>query len=206
MTGPDEPPRPLRVEVRPATLGDADGIARVHVAAWKKGYAGLLPADYLGALQIGARAARWRDILAGDGPSVTLVALVEGVVEGFVSVGPSRDRPGELLPGRVDGAYAGRDPHVNAVPEDPGPEGVGEIWAIYLHPDSWRRGLGSVLHEAGVDALREQGFREATLWVLAGNRRAVGFYESHGWVADGATKVDERDGTTRPEVRYRCSL
>jgi hypothetical protein len=42
--------------------------------------------------------------------------------------------------------------------------------------------------------------------VLEGNQRAIGFYERHGWVADGRTKDDVRDGVTLVERRYLLDL
>jgi GNAT superfamily N-acetyltransferase len=41
---------------------------------------------------------------------------------------------------------------------------VGELQAIYAHPDCWDTGIGSRLHEHVLEAVSELGFREATLW------------------------------------------
>ena len=50
--------------------------------------------------------------------------------------------------------------------------------------------------------LREEGFSEATLWVLAENPHARRFYEAAGWTLDGAVKEDTYFGVTIDEVRY----
>ncbi len=47
------------VEVRPATVDDASGIARVHVQSWREAYARQLPADLLAGLEEEPRAIRW---------------------------------------------------------------------------------------------------------------------------------------------------
>ena len=39
--------------------------------------------------------------------------------------------------------------------------------------------------------LRADARTQAYLWVLHGNTRAIGFYEAHGWTADGGEKFGE---------------
>ena len=85
-------------------------------------------------------------------------------------------------------------------------EGEGELYAIYVDPDSWGAGHGRALMEAALASLRDDGFEQATLWVLEDNPRARRFYERAGWRLDGAAKEDEFLGTTVREVRYRTSL
>jgi ribosomal protein S18 acetylase RimI-like enzyme len=67
--------------------------------------------------------------------------------------------------------------------------------------------------EAALAAIRERGYREAILWVLAGNHRAQAFYERRGWNRDGGDRPGEYPGVTfasaaeRPrEIRYRHRL
>lgn len=76
--------------VRPADVRDADAIATVHVRAWQEAYAHLLPADFLAALDVDARAARWRSIIAEPAVDV-LVAVLAGAVVGWASAGPGRE-------------------------------------------------------------------------------------------------------------------
>ncbi|HET8616410.1 MAG TPA: GNAT family N-acetyltransferase [Actinomycetales bacterium] len=168
--------------VRAARPEDADGIAHVHVAAWRVGYRGLLPGAFLSGLSVEQRTSRWQAILAqpSEPPAQTLLAERDGSVVGFASVGPARD----------EGAGAT----------------TGELWAIYVHPDHWRSGAGHALHERAMEVLRDAGRTDATLWVLAGNERAAAFYARHGWAPDGATKTDWRDDVRLDELRYRRSL
>lgn len=97
----------LRIAVRPpitirrATPADAEATARLHVAAWLAAYRGLLPDDVLDGLDVEARTARWRDVLAGDA-SETLLALAPEPA-GFVSVvDPDPDGAAELTALYVD--------------------------------------------------------------------------------------------------------
>lgn len=59
------------------------------------------------------------------------------------------------------------------------------IVAVYVDPDHWGSGLGHRLVQEGERLLREAGVRDADLWTLVGNERAVALYESEGWQRDG---------------------
>jgi GNAT superfamily N-acetyltransferase len=138
----------------------------------------LVPGDYLDGLSVATRTASWRQIISGLDPptSNAFVALEGSELFGFVHFGPWRD-------------------------SDAGPE-VGEVTAIYVLPKHWREGAGRLLLQLAVEGLSDAGFALASLWVLHGNARARSFYEDAGWVTDGATEQDERDGFTLSEVRY----
>ncbi len=166
--------------VRDATPADGPAIGRVHVAAWRGAYAGLMPAPFLAGLDEQAQGERWARGIAAD-PRALVVEL-DGAVLGFARYGDSRDE---------DAA-----------------RGVGELIAINLQPDAWRRGAGSVLMVEALARLRAAGFREATLWVVHGNARARAFYEARGWRTDGAERRDDRfrTGAMVHEVRYRKVL
>jgi ribosomal protein S18 acetylase RimI-like enzyme len=77
--------------VRPAVPGDAAGIARVHLQAWRECYAHLLPAEALASLRQGPREAKWRDIIAA-GTSELWVACTGAEVVGWASAGAGRDK------------------------------------------------------------------------------------------------------------------
>ena len=55
--------------------------------------------------------------------------------------------------------------------------------------------------EAAAERLAGLPFSEVVLWTLAGNDRAIAFYERQGWRADGAEKIHDRSGARA--VRYR---
>lgn len=170
--------------VRLARVIDADAIADLHVRAWQVAYRGLLPDAYLDSLssEMGSRSAQWRLRIAQPEPSKeTLVAVVDDVIAGWVTYGPTRD-------------------------EDVTGEMTAEIWGIYVDPDHWRRRAGSALLSESVGRLATAGYAEATLWVLEGNSRARRFYERHGWRPDGATDFFERGGHQAIEIRYRRPL
>jgi len=75
---------------------------------------------------------------------------------------------------------------------DHGPSGDGkggEIYSIYLEPEQWNKGGGSLLYRAAVEALREQGFRSLKALVLEGNRPAERFYAKHGLRDTGEVEI-----------------
>jgi GNAT superfamily N-acetyltransferase len=177
------------VSIRWATVADARAIAEVHIASWRAAYRGLLPDATLDELTIEGRQRDWQEWLAAGGERrYTLVAERDGKVEAFCTLEmPSRD--------------------------EHEPDDVAEIPALYAHPDTFGWGAGPALMDAAIEAMRERGYRESILWMLAGNRRAEAFYERRGWTRDGGARPAEypgvtyASGTKRPlEVRFRRSL
>jgi ribosomal protein S18 acetylase RimI-like enzyme len=184
---PGRKPRVTTVEasglhIRPAARSDAEGIAAVHVASWAAAYRGIVPDAALDDDSVEGRAGIWDAILSGaKPPEAHLVAAFDGRIVGFASVGRSRD------------ADAGRR--------------VGELAALYVHPDSWRAGVGGRLLREAERSLARAGFAAVTLWVLRDNRAGRGFYESRGWSADGSEQLHPfGERGARPVVRYRKEL
>lgn len=167
--------------IRPALLTDAEAIGTLHVHAWQVAYQGLVPQVHLDAMSPQKRIDKLKTFL-GNGSCTTLVAEETGRVVGFLDYAKSRDADA--------------------------PPGVGEIFAVYLHPDAWGRGFGRALLDAGLAGLRTGGFHAVTLWVLSGNARALRFYEKAGFQCEPDTTKFIRfsDGTEVPEVRMRRSL
>lgn len=83
--------------------------------------------------------------------------------------------------------------------------GDGRLYALYLLPEYWGRGLGRALHDRVVADL--SGDR-AVLWVLATNERAKAFYVRQGWVDDGVTQTETVDDgrVTLEERRFSRPL
>ncbi len=187
--------RPLTV--RPATPADALAIATVHVRSWQAAYRGLLPQDFLDALDPHRRLEQWETELRSTAwPSTGTLVLVDtgdprptgpavagdsAPVAGFAGLGPTRD-------------------------DDDDPTTVGELRTLYLDPDVWRRGGGSTLLAAALDQLSGAGFRSASAWVLGTNAGARTFYERHHWRFDGTTKLHDWGAFVVTDVRYRVPL
>jgi GNAT superfamily N-acetyltransferase len=162
------------VNIRLASIDDAQGIAKVHIAAWRDAYKELLPIEYLANLDENARAEKWRKALLAGAPCV-LVALMNDVVVGWVAFGPSRDED-------LDSRCA-------------------EIEAIYVASEFWSRGIGTALIHAACERLRAKGYGTVALWVLKENAAACSFYTQGGFERDGSAKVVEIGGALLTEVR-----
>jgi GNAT superfamily N-acetyltransferase len=161
------------VTVRRASAEDAAEIAAVRLAAWRAAYGAHLPEDVWG--DFGANSAARFARTIGDGSRLAFVAVAADRVVGYTLYGPARD--------------------------DDLPDGTGEIYAIYVHPEAWSTGAGRALMAATLAAL---GDSPAILWVLTMNERARRFYAIAGFVPDGAQKLAEMlGGIQLPEMRYR---
>ena len=161
------------LEIRLATVADAQDIATVHLASWREAYTGVVAEEYLESLDTERRAEEWRATL--ESPSArTWVAVDEDRVRGFLSLGPSRD-------------------------EDASPA-TQEIYAIYLEPSAWGSGIARELVRTVTAEVPPSV--PVTLWVLAANERARHFYRRHGFAVDGVERIEEIGGAAHREVRY----
>ena len=163
------------VFLRRAEPRDNDAVAEVNVRSWQMAYRGLLPNEYLDVLDPADRASRYTFGDLDTGQPQTTVAVDGDVICGFATVALCRD-------------------------EDM--SSAGELYAIYVHPDWWNRGVGRMLIKDARERLVDQGFHEAVLWVLVGNERAESFYDLDGWRPDGQRRLVEVHGITVDEIRY----
>ncbi|WP_084563103.1 GNAT family N-acetyltransferase [Corynebacterium aquilae] len=163
---------PRGLFVRQACVEDAAALAQLHVRSWRQAYRGLLPDSDLDALSVPEFHSRWVDNLsvvpADDPLRRVFVVTSASQVLGWVAYGAARDE--------VVGPWV-RENFV-----------VAELHSIYVDPDAWGSGAGYALMVHALQHLRVLGFSNAYLWVLAGNRRAVNFYERNGWFATGLSK------------------
>jgi len=175
--------------VRPARAADAVGLARVQVASWRCGYAGIVPDDLLAELT-GSEAEtmwcdRWREAITNPPTSRhrVLVAVEEApprALAGFVSVGPATDAD----------RWPGTD---------------GELYELRVDPERTGHGHGSRLLHAAADTLTQDGFHTVSIWALAADEVLRRFLESSGWAADGAR--GELDvGTPVPVLRLHTTI
>ena len=173
------------ITVRAAGPDDAEGITRIHLVGWQRGYADLMPSAYLAqriAEEPARTASRREHLETAQGRDQTLVAVDGAEVLGFTNFGPDRDEPA-----------------------------IGEVYAIYVDPDRLSTGIGQALMNGAVDRLRARGLAPVRLWVLAGNARGLAFYERYGFRPDGGRSsfVVEQPGelpVELPEVRLSLDL
>lgn len=142
--------------IRPATVADADSIARVHVDSWRTTYAGIVPQAYLDGLSYESRIESWSAILKGEGPYAVprgaIFVLQDPTVCGFASGGPIR------------GSWPPYD---------------GELYSVYLLAHTQGRGHGSRLVKTVTQHVVGLDLTSMLVWVLADNP-ACRFYEVLG--------------------------
>ena len=113
------------VELRDATPADAHALATVHVASWRAAYRGLMPDEVLAGLSVPEREQLWSDRLTAQEARTSVVVATDARrVVGFAAAGPPLD------------------------PTDRADSTLGDLYALYLDPDHWGRGIGAPLHAA----------------------------------------------------------
>ena len=166
-------------DVRAARSGDLYGAAVARVASWRTAFTGLVPQDFLDAMDPAKIAASWADsIAAGRSRLYVAAAVAGGEIVGYAGVGSERDADA--------------------------PEHVGELYALFVHPDWWGSGAARVLTEAAVADLRAAGCDQVWLWVLEANARARAFYRRYGF-----TETPDRTHSSLnslPELRLRLQV
>src|SRR5262249_32368722 len=142
--------------IRQMHFEDIAGIARVHAATWRTTYRGILPDDYLDAIQVEEWQERWLPALSTPAPDrFGYVAGKEenGENAGFVRGGNTRYPE---LPYR------------------------GELYAIYILKEYQQHGLGRRLVQALARDLLNAGMPGMLLWVFESNLASRRFYEALG--------------------------
>lgn len=170
------------VTLRVAGLQDIPAIVALQARSWRSAYRGLVDDDFLEAIPMQKWMESWRTHFFGArGDTRCFVAEHGGRVVGFAGAGGAD--PAERLG-----------------------EGVAELHTIYVDAALYGQGVGRRLMQAALDFLRSEGFSEVVLWVIEGNSRAIRFYESGAWRADGGTGADCWGASSVPRLRYRLRL
>lgn len=138
------------VHIRKAEIGDAHGIAQVHINSWQETYAAIIDSNFLSSLDIESRTARWIDILQKR-PDGVFVAETDSEIVGFASTGKSRTLS----------------------------EYDGEVYALYLLKKYQGQTLGKQLFFASLHYLQSMGCISAYVAVLRDNP-TVSFYKKYG--------------------------
>lgn len=142
------------VRIRAARPADAEGIAAVHVEAWRATYPGLVPSAVLVRLSRRAQTREWAAQLSRRNFAewVVVAELGNGTIIGFGSCGEARS---------------------TGLPQ------AGEVYTLYVSPEHQDRGIGRALLLCLFDLLVDRGLTSALVWVLAENPSRF-FYEAMG--------------------------
>jgi ribosomal protein S18 acetylase RimI-like enzyme len=173
--------------IRPATLTDAQDIARIHADSWRSAYRGLLPQHYLDAMSPFTlrvrweRRLRWNDSRPAERDADAWVIEREQRVLGFFVLEPVMD----------DEELAGF---------------AGEVSMLYVDPEHTRQGLGRALLDRAQHLLADREYYWLIIWVLDKNQPARAFYEHAGLRLDGAQRQDRFVNQRVEVVRYAKPL
>jgi ribosomal protein S18 acetylase RimI-like enzyme len=157
------------VPIKSATKEDISTLAALHVASKQIGYAPFCSDDYINGLNTADYKKNWVKWLE-SGSNVLLAFDEDNNALGFISFGGIQTR----------------------LKEDRGimPSWPGEIYALYVHPDHWGKGVAQSLMRAATEPMRKNYWDKALLWVIDKNKRAISFYEQMGGQRVGKQKSD----------------
>jgi len=161
------------MRIRNGTSTDAESIAALHTASWRSAYTALMPAAYLAGPLAAEHLAKWRARTATPSADrCLLLAEQDGELRGFIHLDRATD-------GRV---------HVDN---------------LHARPDHVGTGIGrTLLHHGFSWAARHHPGQDVYLEVLAGNTRAIAFYERAGGLRTSERPLRMAAGFTVAEIEY----
>ena len=169
------------IQLRRATVADAETIAAIRIEGWRTAYRGMIPDAYLDAMNMHENVLHWRTILQAlpvkEDCLCVYVAVSDDEVVGFASA--------VKLP-------------------EPKLDKEGEINAIYIRPQWQRCGIGKRMLHKAARSLQAMGCNSCVTWVIDGNSQARNFYEELG----GEILIEQDfswDGLELTEVGYGWS-
>lgn len=169
------------IQLRRATVLDAEAIATIRIEGWRSTYRGMIPDSYLDDMDMSENVLHWRAILQAlpskEDALCVYVAVSDDEIVGFVS------------------AMKLAEPKLGK---------EGEINAIYIRPQWQRCGIGKRMMHKAARSLQAMGCQSCVIWVIDGNAQARNFYEELG----GEILIEQDfswDGLDLTEVGYGWS-
>jgi GNAT superfamily N-acetyltransferase len=151
----------VNINIRLAEPEDALSMAEVLTQSWEAAYSGIIPDDYIKEKN-SIRLDHFKEIITTENKS-HYVILSAGVMVGLLSADVSKDND-------VD-------------------DSCFEVGRLYIHPDYFRRGIGTTAMEFAYDIAFSLNKTMVTLWVLAENASSIKFYKQCGFAVDGRTQT-----------------
>lgn len=141
--------------LRASRIDDAPEIATLFAYSATKAYEHILPPEVLSRYTPENQLERWKNHLNTLLPGHHIIVALtpeSNQLLGFIEVGPSKQKS------------------------------IGEVHYLFVLPALERRGVGTVLMQAGEQWLKEQGYKSGLLEVFCKNDVAKRFYRKEGWV------------------------
>lgn len=167
--------------LRPARPDDAQAMEELRVAAWRAAYTSFMPSEFLSGLNPADRVAGLAERLSNQSREYwATVAEIRDEVVGFTVLGQPRYE--------ADAKTA-------------------ELWALYVNPLQWRKGIGGRLLAYALNAAYLNSYRQVELWCLKGNEAAQKAYEKAGFTLSGKERHSSNlIGTPLHELQYVIAL
>lgn len=142
--------------IRPLTPPDIPAIAAIHQISRIESERGIIMDADLARDDISHFLAKW-ETWSNDPEIHTRIAMENNMIQGFICYGRVKTRPA---------SDRGVVPKFGA-----------EIYALYVHPDHWRKGVATSLFQAACLDLTDKKLTSLLLWVLKKNKRACALYD-----------------------------
>ncbi|GLY01329.1 MULTISPECIES: GNAT family N-acetyltransferase [Actinoplanes] len=156
--------------VRAAHDGDVADIHDICLRAYVATYDGVAPESY------------WRRMLAEHYTPARVAKSIAAQPPGWLGYQVVEES------GRVRGFAAGGLVPASAFPTSPS-EVLGELHVLYLDPEDLGRGLGTLLLDRVTGQLRNRGATAIGAAALAGNTKAIPFYQARGFTPIGRRRA-----------------
>ncbi|MGX1307780.1 ribosomal protein S18 acetylase RimI-like enzyme [Amorphus suaedae] len=168
------------VTIRAATVTDAAEIGRIHAAAWRETYDGLLPPSVIEGQSEERRGQLWEKVMRAPNRHGTIGVFVAETGQGIAGFGSCGQQRSAALKSKGH---------------------AGEVSTLYVLRAFQRRHIGSDLMRAMAGALLDDGIRAMSLWVLRENDGARRFYKRLGGTLAGV-REETLGLTVLSEVAY----
>ena len=169
------------MKIRPFEKSDINQCAALHKASRRISEEGIIYESDLDRYDLDHFVENWTQ-WSDYKETQILVAEDEDCIIGLTLFGPVKTRP--------------------AFDKGVVPRYAGEIYALYVHPNHFRKGVGKALFMAAAAALTDRKLTSVLLWALKKNKRACAFYEWFGGEKIGKQRVDLGEKSWAEESCY----
>ena len=151
----------MNINIRLAKPSDALDMAKIHALSWEVAYKDIIPQEYIKAKNA-TRPDLYRRIIT-DENTMRYVIQINNKTIGIMGIAPPQDDD-------LDDTFY-------------------ELHFIYLHPDYFRKGIGTEVLNYAFNKAKELGKNNMVVWVFTKNTNTINFYKKCGFVPEIKTKT-----------------
>lgn len=159
----------MDISIRLARPADALAMAEIYSLSWEAAYKNIIPPEYIRRKNL-TNPALFQRIITDDNNRQYIIEC-NGKAVGIMCVDvPQENTVAIINDNGIDDSFY-------------------ELHGIYLHPDHYRKGIGTVALDFAFKKAREAGKCNMIVWVFEENIGSISFYQNCGFHADGARKI-----------------